>query len=82
MRGSNIRFDFRIETRKTERGFAEKPAFIVITCFMYENRVLAIYLDGSRSGNESYIDLLLGSSATPPPIFALIGNNDFVANLC
>ena len=38
-------------------------------------------LMGGEVDNESNIVLLLliGSLVTPPPIFALIGNNDFVA---
>ena len=31
--GSNMRFNFWIETRKNERGIAENPKFLVITCF-------------------------------------------------
>ena len=38
-------------------------------------------LMGGELGNESNIDLLSGSSATPLPIFASIGNDDFVAKL-
>ena len=48
---------------------------------MYRNRVLAVSLYGcGELGNESNIDILLGSSATPQPILALLGNDDFVAN--
>ena len=36
-------------------------------------------LMGGELGNESNIDVLLRSSATPPPIFASIGNDNFVA---
>ena len=39
---------FWIEARKIGRGIAEKLIFLVITCFMYEFRVLAISLDESR----------------------------------
>ena len=35
---------------------------------------------GGRLGNETYIDLLV-SSALSPPIFTLIGNDDFYTNL-
>ena len=48
--GSNMRLNFWIEVRKIERGIAEKLTFLVITCFIYENRVLAISLDGCRIG--------------------------------
>ena len=47
---SNMRSNFWIETRKIERGIAEEPTVLVITCFMYENSVLAISLDGWRIG--------------------------------
>ena len=36
-------------------------------------------LMGGKLGNESNIDVLLGSSATSPQVFASIGNDDFVA---
>ena len=36
-------------------------------------------LMGGELGIESNIDFLLGSSATPLPIFASIGSDDFVA---
>ena len=32
---------------------------------------------GGELGNESNINAFLGSSATPPPIFASIGTDDF-----
>ena len=32
-------------------------------------------------GNERNIDALLGSSATPPPIFPSVGNDDFVVKV-
>ena len=45
-----MRFSCWVETLKTELGIAEKPTFLVITCFMYKSRVLAISLDGWRIG--------------------------------
>ena len=45
-----------------------------------KNKYIYIYiLIGGGLGNESNIDVLLGSSARPVPIFASIGNEDFVA---
>ena len=38
-------------------------------------------LIGGELGSETYIDALLVSSALSPPIFTLIGNDDFYTNL-
>ena len=46
-------FIFWIETGKIKRGIAEKPTFISrFICFMDENRVLAVDLDGCRIGQS------------------------------
>ena len=44
----HTRFIFQVESRKFERGIAEKRKMIVIACaaYPYGNRVLAISLDG------------------------------------
>ena len=36
---------------------------------------------GGELGSETYIDVLLVSSALSPPNFTLIGNDDFLSNL-
>ena len=36
---------------------------------------------GGESGNETYIDVLPESATLSPPIFTLIGNDDFYTNL-
>ena len=38
-------------------------------------------LMGGELDDETNIDLLLASSTMPPTNFALIGNDDFIANL-
>ena len=72
---ANTRLNCKVQTRKFERGIAEKLKMIVITCVMYGNRVLAISLDGWRFGTETDIGLLVASSAMSAPIFSWIGND-------
>ena len=72
---------FQLETRKFERGIAEKQKMFVITCVMHEIRVLALSLDGWRIGRwNKYRASRRGSSAMSPPIFASVGNDDFLTN--
>ena len=54
-----MRFNSWIETRNNERGSAEKPTFLVLTCFMYEIVFWRCLLMGGELSNETNIDVLL-----------------------
>ena len=54
-----MRFNYWIETRNNERGSAEKPTFLVLTCFMYEIVFWRCLLMGGELSNETNIDVLL-----------------------
>ena len=74
-------FFFRSKTRKIERGIAEKKWFLEIACLMYGIVFWQHLLMGGELDDETCNDVLLVSSALPPPNFTLIGNDDFYTNL-
>ena len=75
-----FQYEVKCEARKLKWGIAGKPTFLVDLLVLYMGIVFWQYLlMGGELGNESNIDVLLGSSATPPPIFALVGKDSFVA---
>ena len=79
--GSNTWLKFQSQRCKIERGITEKPFFSRITCLKYEIVFGRYLLMGGELGNETNVDLVLGSSAMSPPNFALIVNDDFITNL-
>ena len=79
--GSNTRVKFQIEPRKIERGIAEKQYFSELLVLRMESCVWQFLSMGGQLGNETNIDLLLGSSTISPTNLALIGNDDFITNL-
>ena len=51
------------------------------TWFIYRAEFWKYILMDGELGGETYIDVLLVSSALSPPNFTLIGNDDFLSNL-